>query len=153
VPRTMTIAASGSPVGINISIFRAENLIINVTPEGLPLVLTISATSGGVPLIEIPSAVVGQISIGPDNYSSLLEGVSYFMNIWNKTDKDDPQLIAYGAFVTAKTIQPFFVQYATQFFEDGRTIVGPISQDEYDALTPEQKSDSNVIYIIEETIV
>lgn len=147
MPRSLTITASNdAPIRTDLNVRRAETLRLTVTPNGLPMVMTISLTPGGDPLIEIPSEAGGSFFvISPEKVSTLAEGKKYQMNIWNSSDQDEPLLLVEGAFTTSATIQPNYVQYATQVFEFGKVVV--LTQSEYEALPA---PDVEITYVIVE---
>lgn len=142
----LTLAASNdAPIKAEISIYSAEKRRIILTPSGLAMSLTISKTPQGAPLVELPSEAGGsQFLITPDDVSPLTEDASYWLNIWNVEDEDDPIVLVTGRFKLEATIQPAFVDYPTLVFQ-GATIVR-ITQVDYDALVSPE--DDDVIYVI-----
>lgn len=76
----VTPVAAGS-VSIALTLIRDERRLIIVTGMSTaPLVLTISATPGSAPLIEVPGT--GQFDLSPVAMQALTEGSTYNYNIW-----------------------------------------------------------------------
>lgn len=144
--REITLATSvDAPIKAELNIWRAEVLQITLTPPSVAMALTISATPGGAPLVEIPSEAGGSAFVITQNeISPLTEGVKYWFNIWDSTDQDDPILLVAGVLDLRPTIQPAYVDYPTLVFE-GATIV-VVTQVQYDALVSPE--DDDVIYVI-----
>jgi len=146
MPRALTIEiVTDKPVTQTISVRRAETLRITLSQEVASVALTISPTAGGEPIVEIPGTA-GLIIISPSLVSSLTEGQSYQMNIWNTTNLADPLQLVNGTFKTENTIQPGFVEYASQYLSSGVTIVH-LTQAEYDEIV---EFPADTIYIITE---
>ena len=148
MPRALTIEIfPDKPVTQTISVRRAETLRITLSQEVASVALTISPTAGGEPIVEIPGTA-GLIIISPSLVSSLTEGQSYQMNIWNTTNPADPLLLVSGLFKPENTIQPGFVEYASQYLSLGTKIIH-LSQSHYDQLSD---FSDDTIYIITEPV-
>lgn len=114
MPRSMTINTANGPVTQDISVRRAETIVVTIDPSIANLVLTVANSPGGVPLVEIPDTS-GTVTVRPSMVSSLTEGRPYFMNIWDTTNEADPLLLAFGKFTTTDSIEPSFVDHPTQW--------------------------------------
>jgi len=148
MPREFMIdVPADNPVVKSITARRAETLRVTVTPSISLIALTISPTAGGAPIVEIPGAD-GLVVIRPELVSVLVEGKIYQMNIWNVTDESDPLLLVSGLFKPENTIQPGFVEYASQYLSSGTNIIH-LSQFEYDQISD---FPDDTIYIITEPV-
>lgn len=105
---------AGGTVAMGLSLIRDERRTITV--EGMeadPLLLTISSTPGGAPLIEVPGT--GQFDLHPAVVQALAEGASYHFNIWLRDPSGDLQQIAAGMLDIGASIAPVGVDQATTF--------------------------------------
>ena len=105
---------AGGTVAIGLSLIRDERRTITV--EGMeadPLLLTISSTPGGAPLIEVPGT--GAFDLHPAVVQALAEGASYHFNIWLRDGGGDLQQIAAGMLDIGASIAPVGVDQATTF--------------------------------------
>lgn len=114
MPRHMTINTADGPVAQDITVRRAESIVVTIDPPVANLVLTVANSPGGVPLVEIPDTS-GVVTVQPSMVSSLTEGRPYFANIWDTTDEADPLLLVFGKFTTTDSIEPSFVDHPTQW--------------------------------------
>lgn len=139
--RSQTITITNDVPSIEINVYRDETTIVSFVGGPTASALTISATPAGAPIVEIPGT--GSITITPEAISSLNEGKSYPLNIWDTSDEDDPQVRATGTFKTVSTIAPTIADYPTQWI--GGTEVVFITQAQYDALGT---YDEDVLYVV-----
>lgn len=127
----------------DISVNRDEPTILRFSGNPGDLVMTISTSADGDPIVEIPG--INEISVPPERVATLTEGRSYQMNIWRRPSSSLRLLMFRGQFRTASTIAPMDVEYPTQWLEGAKAIIGPITQAEYDAIDPH---DDSAVYVV-----
>ncbi len=116
--------AAGGSVSAPIQLVRDERrLVIVAGMSAVALVLTIGATPGGAPLIELPGT--GQFDIAPAAVQALAEGASYPYNIWQREAGGDLVLIATGQLTIGESIAPTTVDFATTFLAGFGQVGGP----------------------------
>lgn len=116
--------AAGGSVSAPIQLVRDERRrLILAGMTAASLVLTISATPGGAPLIELPGT--GQFDIAPVAVQALAEGWSYPYNIWQREAGGDLVLIATGQLTMGESIAPALVDSATTFLAGFGQAGGP----------------------------
>lgn len=142
--RTETITLSSGYVAMQISLKRDERKIFIINGSSGDIAMTISTTAGGDPLVEIPGT--SNIDIKPELISSLTEGETYYVNLWDMSDSSYPQLNASGTLTIGETIVPSDVSHPTQWL-DGADVsaVTVLTQAEYDALGT---YDADVLYVV-----
>lgn len=135
-----------APLRIDLDLVRDEprRLVIDGAPTA-QLVMTISATEDGAPLIEIPAT--GTIEVTPALVQTLKEGAPYHFNIW---DRDNAALLVKGKLTLANSIRPSGADVATIFLEAFGQPYGPskvvaLSASDYGAL---QVKDFDALYIV-----
>ncbi|RRH71271.1 hypothetical protein [Falsigemmobacter faecalis] len=134
-----------------IALIRDEPLrLLIASGASAPYVLTLSATEGGAPLVEIPASAA-QIDLEPATLQALGEGAAYFYNIWSGAAAAR-FLCAKGMLTVVPSIVPAGADFATIMLNNFGVQDGPqqlivLSRAEYDALSPPH---SDTLYLIME---
>lgn len=147
--RTVTLNPSTDSLIISMTLVRGEHRRILLTGMGADnLLMTISDSARGVPLIEIVG--VGQLNLLPEITQVLVEDVCYYFNIWQKGLSDQLAQVASGTLIMNDAIVPEDATFSTTFLNrfgqsGGITQIIFLTQSQYNALSVK---DATTLYMI-----
>ncbi|SHF67860.1 hypothetical protein SAMN05444339_11049 [Loktanella atrilutea] len=125
---------------------RDERAQITVTGGEANLVLKISKTPAGEPIVILPGRG-GVFDLFPQLLEGLVEGQPYAHNIWDETVKTDPILIASGTITCRPTIASAPVTYPTVINPNGKKTYF-VTQAELDTIDADGPRETDVTYTV-----
>jgi|GEM_PF-5992350 len=141
------------PAVAAIALIRDEPLRVLIgSGASAPYALTISATEGGAPLVEIPASAA-QIDLEAAALQALGEGTAYFYNIWSGAVATR-FLCAKGMLTVVPSIVPTGADLATVLLNNFGQQGAPqqlivLTKAQYEAIT---SPDPEILYLIREVV-